>query len=61
MEHFLKSRIAMVEAFQKSGLRTKMGKKILKNGFEERKDFIEKALQGIKERPDFLISPDDLL
>jgi len=40
---------------------TKKGKEMLANGFEERKEFIEMALKGVSERPDFLITFDDLL
>lgn len=61
LDNFLKSRLEIVEKLKKEGLRTKYGKELLKNGFGERKEFIEKALKGIKDRPDFLITPEDLL
>ncbi|MGH7203931.1 MAG: hypothetical protein ACREHC_05805 [Candidatus Levyibacteriota bacterium] len=43
------------------GCRTNYGKVLLKNGFEERKQFVEDALHGIQARPDFLITPQDIL
>lgn len=60
LDTFLKSRIEIVEKLKKNGLRTKYGNDLLKNGFTERREFVEKALQGVVERPDFMISPEDL-
>lgn len=61
LDNFLKSRFFIVDQLKKIGLRTKKGRDILQNGFDERKEFIEKALQGVEERQDFLITFDDLL
>lgn len=61
LDNFLKSRLLILDELKKAGLRTNFAKEILKNGFDERKEFIEKSLQGIAERPDFLITPEDLL
>lgn len=61
LKNFLNSRIQIVEELKYQGLRTNYGKELLQQGFEERKDFIEKALQGLESRPDFLITLDDLL
>ncbi len=61
LDNFLQSRLFIVEQLKAMGLRTKKGKEMLQNGFDERKEFVEKALEGIKERPDFLITFDDLL
>ncbi|SRR6266568_2002526 len=61
LKNFLESRLQIVDELKKTGLRTSYGKEILQNGFEERKDFVKQALQGVASRPDFLITPDDLL
>ena len=61
LKNFLNSRNKIVEDLRHLGLRTNYGKELLQNGFDERKDFIEKALQGLESRPDFLITLDDLL
>jgi HD superfamily phosphodiesterase len=60
LDNFLKSRRTIVDKLKKDGLRTRYGKELLKNGFEERKEFIEKALKGIEERLDFQITIEDL-
>lgn len=59
--NFLITRIERVEKLEKNGLRTKAGKKILSNGFWERKDFIKKSLKSLKQRNDFTILIDDLV
>jgi predicted metal-dependent HD superfamily phosphohydrolase len=61
LDNFLNSRLQIVEQLKKEGLRTDCGNKLLRNGFEERKQFIEESLHGIEERSDFLITPEDLL
>lgn len=61
LDNFLQSRLFIAEQLKQVGLRTKKGKEMLQNGFEERKEFAEKALNGVRERPDFLVTFDDLV
>lgn len=61
LDNFLKSRIEVIRKIEEMGLRTKAGKKMAKNGFSERADFIKKSLQGVKERDDFLVEFEDLI
>lgn len=61
LKNFLKSRLQIVDELKKRGLRTNYGKELLQDGFEERKNFVEQALRGVESRPDFLVTPDDLL
>ncbi len=60
-DNFLNSRLFIADLLKEAGLRTKKGKEMLTNGFEERKEFIELAIKGFNERPDFNVSFDDLL
>jgi 5'-deoxynucleotidase YfbR-like HD superfamily hydrolase len=61
LDVFLKSRIEIIEQIGRMGLRTKAGQEISKDGIKERKDFIEKAVQGVKQREDFLVTFQDLV
>lgn len=61
LDNFLNSRLFIVGQLAAMGLRTKKGKEMLKEGFEERKDFIQRALRGVWERPDFLVTFEDLI
>lgn len=60
-ETFYLSRIAIAEKLQKMGMRTKAGKVLLRDGFSERKQFIEQALANLKDREDFIVQIDDLM
>jgi 5'-deoxynucleotidase YfbR-like HD superfamily hydrolase len=61
LDNFLKSRIELAEVLLKNGLRTNYGKKLLGNGFNQRKDFIAKALENLSVRNDFLVTFEDLI
>lgn len=61
LDSFLKSRLFIAEQLKEMGLRTKKGREMLQNGFDERKEFIEDALKGVGERPDMLVTFDDLI
>lgn len=61
LDKHIASRIKIAEDLEQKGMRTKTGTELLKNGFKERKDFLEKSLAGLKERPDLLLTLGDLL
>ncbi len=61
LDKHIASRIKIAEDLEQKGMRTKTGTELLKNGFKERKDFLEKSLAGLKERPDLLLTFEDLL
>lgn len=61
LDKHVASRIKIAEDLEQKGMRTKTGTALLQNGFKERKDFLEKSLRGLKERPDLLLTIDDLV
>lgn len=60
-DDFLNSRLIIADMLEAAGLRTKKGRETLGNGFEERKEFIQLAIKGFSDRPDFNVTFEDLL